>query len=492
MKTIFASILFFFAIFCCSEDGYQDLFTLSWGKAENELGFQHISLGGVSHEEGYFELCYGPQSIAVREGKEIFILDKVRERVAAFDFHGKFLRSIPVTGSVLGLCVSSRGTLVAYSPVEKYATIIEGDLAGKTMHAPKEFTALSEVWFEKEELWGRYNEYIARLDADSRTAIPFAYTRCLSTQKMEIGIVGSRNASKVIDTDLYLCDAIASGKILEGERIFVHTTKIAKEGKKIQELVCYDSEGNACGSISLTPSCTEIFSTYSTEKNGTVYELVIAKSGVIVRKWNIPASTFSSQNSLPESIPLVLPPTSPSSRATVNVWFRSSNTVKTMDLEEYIKGVVSREIYASWHIEAHKAMATTARTYAVARYRHPEKSPKAHVCDTTCCQAWTASHSSNAIAGVNATSGQYVKKGSTRISEPLYFSHCNGHTRNSEDYDSWNPIAYLRSQACICGYTSYYGHGVGLCQYGMQAYALKGYGYIQIIQHYYKDCSVGQ
>ncbi len=490
MKIFFILLVLYCMVFC-NADKYQDLFTISWGDAQNQLGFQRVSLGGVSHEKGYFELCYGPQAIAVREGKEIFILDKVHDRVLVFNFKGTLLRSIPVSGSILGLCVSDKGTLVGYSPVEKYAIVIEGSCTGEKWLAPKEFTALSEVWFENEDVWGRYNEYIARLDVEIRTAIPFAYTRCLSPQKMEIGISGSRNGSKIVDTESYLCDAYASGKILDGVRIAIHITKIEKEAR-VEELACYDRDGTLCSSAALTVPCTEIFRTYSISKNGAVYELVIHKSGVIVRKWDAPAVGDSVKNDLPESIPQVLPPAPATSRATVNVWFRSSNVVKTMDLDEYIKGVVSREIYGSWHIEAHKAMATTARTYAVARYRHPEKSPKAHVCDTTCCQAWTSSHNSNAIAGTNATAGQYVKKGSSRISEPLYFSHCNGHTRNSENYDSWNYIAYLRSQPCICGYTSYFGHGVGLCQYGMQAYAQKGWGYVQIIQHYYKDCSVGQ
>ena len=135
-------------------------------------------------------------------------------------------------------------------------------------------------------------------------------------------------------------------------------------------------------------------------------------------------------------------------------------------------------------------MAVTARTYAVARYRHPDK--KAHVCDTTCCQAWTSNHTAKAIDGVNATIGKYVVKSGTKITEPLYFSHCNGKTRNSENYDSWSYVAYLRSKPCICGHTSYYGHGVGLCQYGIQAYSQSGYNYIKIIEHYYEGCTVGQ
>jgi stage II sporulation protein D len=176
----------------------------------------------------------------------------------------------------------------------------------------------------------------------------------------------------------------------------------------------------------------------------------------------------------------------------INVLFTNENKVYSVNLQNYLKGVVSAEIYASWHIEAHKAMAVAARTYAVARVRHPSTSPQAMVCTTTHCQAWTSNTNSNAEQGVNATDQVVIYYNGSRIAEPLYFAHCNGHTRNSEDYNGWNYIAYLRSKSCPCGYTSYYGHGVGACQWGLQAYAKQGSGYVQILQHYYTNVTVGK
>lgn len=492
MKWILISMILFCVSFVHA-DRYESLFSLAWGDAENEIGLSKISLGGVSHEEGYFSLRYGPQAIAVQDDKVIFILDKIHDRILSFDREGKLLQSYAVAGSVLGLAVSKEGTLVAFSPSEKYALGITGNLAGKRMEAPEVFGALSEVWFEGQELWGRYHEYVVRLDEESRLVIPFVHASCVNEKQFTVGIEGDRDSTKTLEVEGHLCDAYALGSILNGQRLCVTLVRPLSERARQQELVLCEANGEIVASLPLTPAWTDVFCSYAVTKSGNVYELVVEEKGVSVRCWKTPAARKETETKVEATLPLRLPPTTTTSRTTVNVWFRGSNVVKTMDVEEYLKGVVSQEIYASWHVTAHKAMAVAARTYALARYRHPEKSPKAHVCDSTCCQAWTSNHNSNAITGVNATAGEFVMRNGSRITEPLYFSHCNGHTRNSEDYDSWNSIAYLRSQSCICGYTSYFGHGVGMCQYGMQAYATKnGFNYNQIISHYYKGCTVGK
>ena len=42
-----------------------------------------------------------------------------------------------------------------------------------------------------------------------------------------------------------------------------------------------------------------------------------------------------------------------------------SNVVKTMDIEEYLRGVVPSEMSSTWPMEALKAQAVAARTYAM-------------------------------------------------------------------------------------------------------------------------------
>ena len=495
------ALLFFVVAIGLLNAGYaqqsQDLFSLSWGNGENELGFKELALGGVSHEKGFFTLRYGPSAIAVGQDGHIFILDRVNDRVLVLASDGKKLDSFPAPESCDGLATGPNGALVAFSPVAKFAVGIKGPLAGKRMDAPEHFAALSEVWFVKDQLWGRYGWQAARLDdPEQRNVVDFARSVVNGKNRIAIGICRNRTGDTCIVLALngVISNSYATGQVLTGNRIAVTVERPIQERKRTRSILICDEQGNATSPVVLAPAWTDCFSPYWVTPQGIIYEMVITRTGVTVRCWSEAKNT---RNLKLRQVPYreVIPQNKmqQSSRRSVNVWFRGSNTVKTVELEGYIKGVVSQEVYSWFELEAHKSMAVAARTYAVARYRHPEKSPKAHVCDSTCCQAWTANPTPRAIQAVDATAGEYIKRGSSVISEPLYFSHCNGRTRNSEDYDSWNSINYLRSKSCACGYTSYFGHGVGMCQYGMNAYASQhGWNYVQIIEHYYDGCTVGR
>ncbi|NLY45598.1 MAG: stage II sporulation protein D, partial [Tissierella sp.] len=72
----------------------------------------------------------------------------------------------------------------------------------------------------------------------------------------------------------------------------------------------------------------------------------------------------------------------------------NTNTKKTesMPLDEYVKGVVAAEMPAAFHIEALKAQAIAARTYAISRSikfenGHPDH-PDAPLCTKEHCQAY--------------------------------------------------------------------------------------------------------
>jgi peptidoglycan hydrolase-like amidase len=165
-------------------------------------------------------------------------------------------------------------------------------------------------------------------------------------------------------------------------------------------------------------------------------------------------------------------------------------TVETMDMEEYLKGVVPAEMPRSWPKEALKAQAVAARCYAAKAAkdpRHPNEG--ADVCTTTHCQAWRDETARETDQAVDETRGIVaVYEGS--IINAFFFSHCNGHTRNSEDV--WvQMLPYCRSVPCECGYTCFNGHGVGMCQHGAKAMAEKrGASYEEIIKHYYTGVSL--
>lgn len=62
-------------------------------------------------------------------------------------------------------------------------------------------------------------------------------------------------------------------------------------------------------------------------------------------------------------------------------------TVNDLTLESYLKGVVPREIPASWSAEAVRAQAVAARTYAAYERAHPLGSYY-QLCDTSSCQVY--------------------------------------------------------------------------------------------------------
>ena len=88
------------------------------------------------------------------------------------------------------------------------------------------------------------------------------------------------------------------------------------------------------------------------------------------------------------------------------------NTVNVLGIDDYVKGVVPREMPASWLPAAVQAQAVAARTYgAYERSAHATRSYQ--TCDTTSCQVYggVASEDSRSNAAVDATAGQVLTYG---------------------------------------------------------------------------------
>ncbi len=160
--------------------------------------------------------------------------------------------------------------------------------------------------------------------------------------------------------------------------------------------------------------------------------------------------------------------------------------VVVMSLDEYIKGVLPREMPPHWPREALRAQAVAARSYAASARRHAEAN--ADVCTTTHCQVWGRVHYDTTDEAVDSTHNVAVTYAGNIISA-FFFGHCDGQTRNSEAV--WEAVVpYCRSVACPCGFTSMLGHGVGMCQEGARVLALAGKGYTDILMHYYRNAQV--
>ncbi|MFZ7102097.1 MAG: stage II sporulation protein D [Peptococcaceae bacterium] len=152
---------------------------------------------------------------------------------------------------------------------------------------------------------------------------------------------------------------------------------------------------------------------------------------------------------------------------TINVYNYQTKQLMQMGFEDYIAGVVAAEMPASFDIEALKAQAVAARTYAYKRVIEPDPTikkyhPQAHVVtDSNVCQAWTSDaelkekwglwdykkYKQKIIKAVQETKGEVLVYDGDLI-DPVYHASCGGtRTENSGDVWQYN-FPYLQSVPC--------------------------------------------
>ena len=124
--------------------------------------------------------------------------------------------------------------------------------------------------------------------------------------------------------------------------------------------------------------------------------------------------------------------------------------INTVDLEEYLCGVVPAEMPASYAPEALKAQALSARTYAMTKISAHTDNGYA-LCDTIHCQVYKGYDVEN--AGVNdlvhQTEGEVICYQGTPI-QAVFSASSGGYTENSEDV--WTaPVPYLRAVPEVAG-----------------------------------------
>lgn len=150
---------------------------------------------------------------------------------------------------------------------------------------------------------------------------------------------------------------------------------------------------------------------------------------------------------------------------TVRLWQRAKNQVVRVAMEEYLRGVVPAEMPPSWPLEALKAQAVAARTYATNATKWPRHSPQgADLCDTAQCQAWSATTFYRSDQAVRETAGviwddpcQYV----SRCGRPDC-PYCRG-------ANGYNGITWTGR----------------MCQWGAKYMAEQGKSYREILALYY-------
>jgi stage II sporulation protein D len=136
---------------------------------------------------------------------------------------------------------------------------------------------------------------------------------------------------------------------------------------------------------------------------------------------------------------------------TIRVFITKENKVVELDLEDYVKGVVSGEMPESFELEALKAQSIAARTYALAKIEHLGGKPcglhpDADICDTVHCQVYKNKEnnlSSKIEQAVNSTKGEVLNYGGKPITSPLFFSSSGGRTEDSAQVFS-SALPYLK------------------------------------------------
>lgn len=148
----------------------------------------------------------------------------------------------------------------------------------------------------------------------------------------------------------------------------------------------------------------------------------------------------------------------------IKVYISSEDRVAEMPLEEYLKGVVAAEMPAEFELEALKAQAVAARTYAYGRmkkiYVPKEDTHKgADICtDFAHCQAWVSEEEARKKWGIFKASRYWSKIEKAvdetagilliydgKIINPVFHANSGGKTENAEDVWAGSNAPYLRS-----------------------------------------------
>ena len=117
--------------------------------------------------------------------------------------------------------------------------------------------------------------------------------------------------------------------------------------------------------------------------------------------------------------------------------------INHVEVENYLYGVVPKEVGASFPIESIKAQAVAARTYALSNI-NKHKNEGFNLCDTTHCQvygAMDAEHSSTNQA-VNETRNMVVYY-EGKLAETTFHSNNGGYTESNKDAWGGAALGYL-------------------------------------------------
>lgn len=129
--------------------------------------------------------------------------------------------------------------------------------------------------------------------------------------------------------------------------------------------------------------------------------------------------------------------------------------INYVDFEDYLAGVLARELFPSWHIEAYRSLAVAARTFALNHMLKKRRSREYDVDDTVSSQVYggMSAETSRSRQAVDSTPGWILTvrhAGKNRIFMPQYSSCCGGFVNGAIVLRDAPPIEPLRGgQKCL-------------------------------------------
>ena len=160
--------------------------------------------------------------------------------------------------------------------------------------------------------------------------------------------------------------------------------------------------------------------------------------------------------------------------------------INEIDLESYVKGVVPAEMPPAWNLEAHKAQAIAARSYAVSnagkrgKYGYDLKdTDEDQVYKGLSAETLQTNHA------VDTTKGQVLVY-NDKVIRAYYHASAGGSTLSAKDV--WGmDLPYTVPVRSFDENLPCRGHRVGMSQNGANILAKEGYNAYQILGYFYRN-----
>ena len=170
----------------------------------------------------------------------------------------------------------------------------------------------------------------------------------------------------------------------------------------------------------------------------------------------------------------------------LRVYVVEDQQVEERELENYVKGVLAGEMKNDWPLEALKAQAIAARSYALANLGKRASSGY-DLKDTPEDQAYggASAETVKTNEAVDSTTG-LVLTYNTKVVPAYYSASAGGKTINASAV--WgNDLPFIRSVPSYDDNVKKNGHGVGMSQHGANNLAKQGYNAYQILSYFFQN-----